>query len=512
MSTARKILSNTFIQFGGKIITAALSILVIKMITVYLGENGYGDYTLIYNYLALFGIVADFGIFTLTVKEMSQNKADIPMILGNALGLRTGLTVFAMALAVAFIFLIPKYQGTLIPLGVAIGGLSTLLTLLNGTISTVLQVHLKMQYETLGLILGKLVNVAYMVLVIYVWFSGDLTQGFYHLLWAGVVGNVVMLIVTSFYVRRYTPIRYRFDFKFWKKLFVTALPYGVALVLSNLYFRVDVILMSWILPRSTPLADGTLHCQAAFCSEAQVGLYGVAMRFLELLIIIPIYFMNAVLPVMIRYLKEGKERVKRLVQYAFDFLSAMGLPLMVGGILLATPLVQFVADEPFLAGEVYRFGSDTALRILMFAMFFSFLSNLFGITLVGLNQQKKLLWINLGGLMLNLGSNFWAIPRWGFVGAAVTSILCELLILILTAFFALQSLQLKISFSTSGKALLSASVMGLAVAGGSLLLAPLHFALQLGLLTLLGGGIYLGMIWLTQAVTPEMWQILKKKE
>ena len=64
MSIARKILENTFVQFGGKIITAALSIFVLKMISGYLGTSGYGDYTTVYQYLAFFGIAADFGIFT----------------------------------------------------------------------------------------------------------------------------------------------------------------------------------------------------------------------------------------------------------------------------------------------------------------------------------------------------------------------------------------------------------------------------------------------------------------
>ena len=287
MSIARKILENTFVQVLGKLITAAFSIIVLKIITGYLGSAGYGDYTTVYQFLAFFGIAADFGIYTITVKEMSKNEEKIPEILGNVLGLRTLLAIITMTFAVLVVFLIPKYSDTVIPIGVLIATLATIFTLLNGTVSSVLQVHLKMQYATIGLVLGKIVSVSYMAIVAYILFTQDLTSGFNHLLWAGVLGNAVMFAITSHYVRRFSKIVYRFDFSFWKKILITSLPYGVALVLNTIYFRLDVILMTLILPHTQILSDGSINCPQAMCGDTEVGLYGVAMRFLEMLVIIP---------------------------------------------------------------------------------------------------------------------------------------------------------------------------------------------------------------------------------
>ena len=125
MSIARKILENTFIQVLGKLITAALSIVVLKIISGYLGTSGYGDYTTVYQFLAFFGIIADFGIYTITVKEMSRDESKIPTILGNVMGLRTFLAILAMVLAVLAVFLVPRYENTLIPFGVLIATLAT---------------------------------------------------------------------------------------------------------------------------------------------------------------------------------------------------------------------------------------------------------------------------------------------------------------------------------------------------------------------------------------------------
>src|SRR3989338_10814658 len=151
MSIARKILQNTLVQFGGKMVTAVLSIFVLKMISGYLGTAGHGDYTTVYQYLAFFGIAADFGIFTITVKEMSKDAKKIPEILGNVMGMRTALAIVTMGLAAAVVFLIPSYSDTVIPAGVLIATLATFFTLLNGTVSSVLQVQLKMELATIGM-------------------------------------------------------------------------------------------------------------------------------------------------------------------------------------------------------------------------------------------------------------------------------------------------------------------------------------------------------------------------
>jgi len=514
MSIARKVLGNTFIQFVGKLVTAVLSIFVLKMISGYLGTSGYGEYTTIYQYLAFFGIAADFGIFTITVKEMSQDSKRIPEILGNVLGLRTVLIVATMALAALSVFLIPNYAQTMIPMGVLIATLATILTLLNGTISTVLQVHLKMQYSTIGLVLGKMASLAYMAAVVYLWFTDDKAQGFLHLMWAGVIGNLVMLLITSYFVTRYSPIRYRFDYVFWKRIFLTSLPYGVALVLNNIYYRVDVILMTLILPHTQPVVEAgvtTDVCQQALCADTEVGLYGVGMRFLDMLIIIPLYYMNSILPTMSRFLEENRDKVRRIIQYSFDFLLATALPILVGGFILATPIIELISDASFLSGVNHAFGSDLAIRFLVFAMLFSFINALFSFTLVVLGRQKNLMYINGACVIFNLVGNFLVIPHYGFRGAAFTSILCELFILIFTAYAVKKTLGFNLHLRTAYKILLSAGMMGGVIWLGYAWAADVWFGWQLSVLVPLGALVYGGMLLFTRAITPEMRALLKKK-
>ena len=123
-----------------------------------------------------------------------NNEKNIPYIIGNILGLRTVLAFCAVILASVTVFLLPKWNNTYIPLGVTIAGIGTFLTIISGTIASVLQVHFKMQYDTLGQVLGRIVSVGYMLYVIFVAYKNNLDQGFYHIMLAGVLASLIMVI------------------------------------------------------------------------------------------------------------------------------------------------------------------------------------------------------------------------------------------------------------------------------------------------------------------------------
>lgn len=88
----KKIYTNTLAQIGGKVLTALISIAMIKVLTTYLDIAGYGLYSKIYNYLSIFSVIADLGLYTITVRELSAHADDhvmVSKISANILTLRT---------------------------------------------------------------------------------------------------------------------------------------------------------------------------------------------------------------------------------------------------------------------------------------------------------------------------------------------------------------------------------------------------------------------------------------
>ena len=495
MSTARKILSNTIAQILGKVVIAILGLAVVKIATSYLSVAGYGQYIAIYEFLAFFGIAADLGLFTIAVREMSDNKEKIPKIIGNILSLRTFLIFATMGIAIASAFLIPQYNGTKIPLGVAIASITVFLTIINGTLTSVLQAKLKMHIASVATVLGKIGSVGFMVYVAFFGFPTDNETGFYLLIAAGIIGGLIMNAVTISAVKKITPIKYRFDIDLWKEVLVKALPYGIALILNTIYFRIDSMLILFIR------------------GEEEVGLYGVAMRMLEQFAILPLYFMNSVLPVLTRAIKEKSDKYKKIIKYSFDFLAALSVPMVVGGVILAYPIIFIVSTPEFLSNlDIGFYGSDIAFKILIFALLFQFLNVLFAFILIAVDKQSKLLYINGVCVIFNIITNLIFIPIYGFRGAAATSVLCELFILIATYIVARKYVKFSINLKNMGKIIFSALVMGASV---YYLQAPTYSLIQnwnVLLLVPTGGLIYVAMLILTKTINKEILAILRKGE
>lgn len=74
---------------------------------------GYGLYSKIYNYLSIFSVIADLGLYTISVREISKHKDDeekVKMIAGTILSIRSlmGLGIIVISLAIGF--LLPGYN------------------------------------------------------------------------------------------------------------------------------------------------------------------------------------------------------------------------------------------------------------------------------------------------------------------------------------------------------------------------------------------------------------------
>ncbi len=493
MSTAKKIISNTLAQVAGRAVMAGLSIVILKTVATFLTANGnvggYGQYSAVYEFLAFFGIIADLGLFTIAVREMSKGERDRVFVFRNILGMRMVTALVCMALAVGVAFLMPQYQGTFVPMGVVVASLAVFLAIVQGTVSSALQVEHKMQHASMGLVLSKFVTMAWMLGVVYVIYAGEgpSQAAFKQLMWAGVWGNLVALLYTAWHARKIMSLRPAFDRAYWKEVVLTAAPYGLALVLNMIYFRVDGVMLPLILGKERGFVEA--------------GYYGPPMRILEILSVIPVYFMNSMLPLLSSTLREegGREKAGRLLGLSFDFLYGLGLPVMIGLNLLAYPVVFLIADPVFLSRlSEGVYGSDIALKILAVAMFFSYLNSLFNYTLIATGKQNALLWINGAACVFNVGINyFWAIPMYGFRGAAVVTVLTEVVVLILGAGWAWRELKFGLNWGRLAKMTLAAGLMGAAVYG---LREPSYYWLGMEnwnvfLLTIVGAAVYGGVLW-----------------
>ena len=190
---------------------------------------------------------------------------------------------------------------------------------------------------------------------------------------------------------------------------------------------------------------------ALLIGEVAVGLYTAAYRICFLVMLIAHSLQVAYLPDLSRAAHRSAARAGELVNRALEFSAALAVPMAVGGIVLASPLLVH------LFGPEYGEGAE-AFRLLLVSLAFIFLHGVFGLTLLAHDRTRVLMWIQAFGATLNVILNLILIPRHGIVGAAVATVAAEGLILTLD-FLACRRLGLDIAFGVLVKPIAAATVM-----------------------------------------------------
>lgn len=427
MSNTKKVAFNTSIQLVGKLVTAATSVLVIAYLTRYLGIAGYGDYATIFAYLGVFGVFVDLGLFVTTVREIAKDPDKEKSILGSMLGLRIvlGLIIFTLAY---FVALVLPYS-SIVKTGILIGAISHFIMSLNQVPLSSFQAKLTMQKATFSDIVGRLV-----LLGLVIWFIVA-QLGFLYLIAAVTIGNIVVFTLNMFMFEAYAKVWPLFNLTIWKNLLIKALPMGVVIILATIYFRIDTVMLS--------VMKGSFD----------VGVYSAPYKILEVFLAVPSIFMSSVLPIITKALANGTDNAKNIFRRSFDFLSIIALPLVAGTIILATPVMVLVAGPDFVL-------SGPVLKILILALGASFLNGVLIYTVIAANQQKRLILPYVIAVIFNIVANFIVIPQYSYFGAAATTVVTELIVLMSSLYVVSKYLKLSPNWKVFGKALIASIIMG----------------------------------------------------
>lgn len=458
MSFTRSVALNTIVQLVGRVITTVLSLVLIAALTRYLGVNAFGVYTTVFVYVGFLGVLADLGFFWIMVRELAQTteRDRFNALVSNVLTLRTFLGIVVFGLGAFIAWFIPRYSGE-IQIGIAIISLAWLATALNSTFVGVFQNKLRMDKAVTTDIIGRTV-----ILIFTLWLVGHhapLTT----ILWAYVAGTWLNLVISFFLGTRYVTVRPRFDFREWTRIFHEAFPMGIVIVLHVIYYRIDSVMLS--------LIKGPMD----------VGIYGAPYKVLDVLLTLPVMFLGNVFPTLTRHLSERSSSAPVLIQRSFDALLAIALPLTVGGIVLAEPIIRVVAGNDFVHATTLSpiWGIPATpvltLQILMVAVGVSFISNIFGYTLVALGKQREMIRPYSIFVVVNVAINLAIIPSFSYIGAALSTVITELVVIGYFSTMALRATGVRLRAHAAWRIGLStvAMTLALSVVRGSIWLSLL---------------------------------------
>lgn len=401
---------------------------MIKVITNYLSVDGYGLYTKIYNYLSIFAVIADLGLYTITVRELTKYADDknmVEKISGNVLSLRTFSGIGIIFLSLALAPFLSWYDTMSAYIGIAIASLFVLAWLINSSLMSYLQATLRTEFTLIANTSGKLLTFWLVVLfasVLYPATVGNMDEvKFALIMLAGLAGNLLMMVLTWWYTRKYIKIVFGWDKKYIKEIIVLSLPYGIALFLNAIFFKVDTILLSVM--ESKDIAD------------TAVALYGLPMKLVEVGMMYGTIFLNSLLPVLTLALeKNDTAKFRKVTRHALLIMLLWGM--IWSGILFfgAEYVIRIISTEDFITTRVLGYSSVDALKIVAPIFLVYFLSSLYTYILIAKWEQKKMMYINAFVALANIVGNIIFIPEYSFIGSAWVTLITQILLLCITFF------------------------------------------------------------------------------
>jgi O-antigen/teichoic acid export membrane protein len=185
-----------------------------------------------------------------------------------------------------------------------------------------------------------------------------------------------------------------------------SMPFFLMVLVVLVYNQIDMILLS--------LMSG----------DHETGIYAAAMKPFEATTLIPAGVMGTLLPALSRDWTVSRERFFKTFTIGFRYMGTIGLPLAVGGVVCAAPLLQL------LYGGRYE-ESARVFQVLIVAVVFSFWNHLFSAALIAMDRERDLLMIGIGGVIVSLAFNLFLIPRYGAIGSGIATIGTQLFLFLM---------------------------------------------------------------------------------
>jgi O-antigen/teichoic acid export membrane protein len=264
-----------------------------------------------------------------------------------------------------------------------------------------------------------------------------------------------------------------YNWTIWKKIIQKMWPISISIIFNVIYLKGDVVILSVLSPQEA------------------VGVYGAAYRVLDVLTQSAMMIMGLYLPLLaVEWTQGNQNGFQKRLQQSFDAMMLLAVPLMIGTLSTATPILRLIAGK-----EYTDAGAGKILAILSLAVFGVYLGAIFGHSAVAINRQKQTMWVYISNAVLTLGGYLIFIPRFGIYGAAWMSVFSELYSGALLYFLVSKYSGVKLHVKTFSKILLAGIIMA-----GIIKILP---NLNVILVSLIAAAAYAVLIFALKAISRE---------
>ncbi|WP_154114991.1 flippase [Vibrio cincinnatiensis] len=386
------------LEQGGRILS---SFLITVLIVKHLGVEQFGSFSLALAILTTLGALVGLGFDSILFKKFISEEDDTTSLLQVSCFLR--LVVAALVIIVCTVINFISSEPYLYVLNILVLGFifDSFLAFKDYFLA-----NLKNKFYTYSTLVSSVIQ----LVIVYLLVNDNASIGYFA--WSYVIAKAIQSVVLfgAFYKVQGLVISPRWKKSLSLSLLETSYPMMFAASIGLLYSLQDQYFIKY------------------FLGEYELGLYAVGIKFVLILVVLPTLISNVFYPSLVSKYHAGKN-----IEYN-NQLQAMYLLFFILGLILYSCL--YFSSEMIvikLFGDEFKH-SVLIMQIYSLLLVVSFFQSLNNKVLILNNLQSVIFKRATFALIINAILNFILIPRFGIKGAAYSTVMSEILVLISYSF------------------------------------------------------------------------------
>jgi O-antigen/teichoic acid export membrane protein len=398
----KKIFKNFSFLTLGKIGGDFFNLVLFIVLSRKFGQSGIGEYSFAFGLTGFFSILADFGLYDYSIKEISRNINDFEQSYSGIFSLRLVLVILFLILLIAVTPLLNFSAESKLVI-IFIGSFQIIYVLIDG-LASVFVAHEQM--FAAGLIAASSRVMTSLSGVLIALLAGSLV---FSMISFPIISLVQFIILVYIVNRKFGKIKLTFSFQNLKQTLKHTLPYGIADFFAMIFLRIDVVLIGFLV------------------GEAASGIYNVGYRVIFFLLFIPNFAAVSIFPIISRMFQNSKNEFRKMYNKSLSMMVIIGVPISAGLWLIAPQLIDLVFGNKFAE-------SALILRILSALFLFKCILSIMSFFMMSSNNQNEYAKAQSIATVFSFVANFILIYFYGIEGAAVATVLASFVFVMICGF------------------------------------------------------------------------------
>lgn len=402
MSQVQTIFKNMSWLLISQIIASVCGFIWTILMARYLGVDNYGIFGFATSLTGILAITIDFGISNHIVRHIATDYDSAPKYLGNALPLKSIFSVGTII--ITLIILILMQANELVITVTLLFTIEMILKSYIGTLNGSFQAFEEGKYQGIGNTILHLLLLIFILLTIFT----DL--GLIGIAISYIIANLIALIYEYYVLKKHIiKPKFELDADFCKKITLLAIPFAVTSLLYNVYYSIDIVMLTNMV------------------GNYPTGIYNATYKLISVLTIFYSVYTAVIFPVMSKFFKNDEKMLLISFEKSIKYLMLIIIPLAVATVVYSTDIIHFIYGHEYDA-------SSSVLSILIWTVCLLFISGAANTLLNASHKEVTVTKIYAMAAIFNIVLNLFMIPYLSYNGAAITTVLSDVLIVILQAY------------------------------------------------------------------------------